>query len=114
MGFVRDALFDVCRFRASLPRTTFYHFTHVHFASVVDQKLRGERVADAVTRLAAECCAPKAIVVDNCSEFPGMIMGGWAYENGFELDFSQRVSPTDKALVGRLNRRFRQEYLNEH
>jgi putative transposase len=111
MDFVSDALFDARRFRAL---TIVDHFTHECIAIVVDQSLRGEHVADAVTRLAAERGAPTAIKVDNGSEFAGKIMDRWAYENGVELDFSRRGTPTDNALVESFNGRFRQECLNEH
>ena len=111
MDFVSDALFDARRFRAL---TIVDHFTHERIVIVVDQSLRGEHVADTVTRLAAERDAPTAIEVDNGSEFAGKIMNRWAYENGVELDFSRRGTPTDNALVESFNGRFRQECLNEH
>jgi putative transposase len=38
----------------------------------------------------------------------------WAYENGVELDFSHRGTPTDNVVVESFNRRLRQECLNEH
>ncbi|WP_146091752.1 integrase core domain-containing protein, partial [Xanthomonas dyei] len=52
--------------------------------------------------------------VDNGSEFAGKVMDRWAYENGVELDFSRRGTPTDNALVESFNGRLRQECLNEH
>lgn len=41
-------------------------------------------------------------------------MDRWAYENGVELDFSRRGTPTDNAVVESFNGRLRQECLNEH
>lgn len=111
MDFVSDALFDGRRFRAL---TIVDHFTHECLGIVVDQSLRGEHVAEAMTRLVAERGAPAAIKVDNGSEFAGKVMDRWAYENGVELDFSRRGTPTDNALVESFNGRFRQECLNEH
>jgi putative transposase len=57
---------------------------------------------------------PAAIKVDNGSEFAGKVMDRWAYENGVELDFSRRGTPTDNAVVESFNGRLRQECLNEH
>lgn len=111
MDFVSDALFDGRRFRAL---TIVDHFTHECLGIVVDQSLRGEHVAEAMTQLVAQRGAPAAIKVDNGSEFAGKVMDKWAYENGVELDFSRRGKPTDNALVESFNGRFRQECLNEH
>lgn len=57
---------------------------------------------------------PGAIKVDNGSEFAGKVMDRWAYENGVELDFSRRGTPTENAIVESFNGRLRQECLNEH
>jgi len=79
MDFVSDALFDGRRFRLL---TVIDHFTHECLDIVVDQSLRGEHVADAMTRLMAQRGKPAAIKVDNGSEFAGKVMDRWAYENG--------------------------------
>jgi putative transposase len=111
MDFVSDALFDGRRFRLL---TVIDHFTHECVAIVVDQSLRGEHVAEAMARLVAQRGRPAAIKVDNGSEFAGKVMDRWAYENGVELDFSRRGTPTDNAVVESFNGRLRQECLNEH
>lgn len=111
MDFVSDALFDGRRFRLL---TVVDHFTHECLDIVADQSLRGEHVADAMVRLVAQRGRPAAIKVDNGSEFAGKVMDRWAYENGVELDFSRRGTPTDNALVESFNGRLRQECLNEH
>ena len=111
MDFVSDALFDGRRFRAL---TIVDHYTHECLDILVDQSLRGEHVADAMTRLAAARGRPAAIKVDNGSEFAGKVMDRWTYENGVELNFSRRGTPTDNALVENFNGRLRQECLNEH
>ena len=67
-----------------------------------------------MTRLVAQRGKPAAIKVDNGSECAGKVMDRWAYENGVELDFSRRGTPTDNALVESFNGRLRQECLNEH
>lgn len=111
MDFVSDALFDGRRFRSL---TVVDHFTHECLDIVVDQSLRGEHVAEAMARLVEQRGKPAAIKVDNGSEFAGKVMDRWAYENGVELDFSRRGTPTDNALVESFNGRLRQECLNEH
>ena len=111
MDFVSDALFDGRRFRTL---TIVDHFTYECLGIVVDQSLRGAHVAEAMTRLVAERGLPTAIKVDNGSEFAGKIMDRRAYENGVELDFSRRGTPTDNGSVESFNGRFRQECLNEH
>lgn len=111
MDFVSDTLFDGRRFRSL---TVVDHFTHECLDIVVDQSLRGEHVAEAMARLVAQRGKPAAIKVDNGSEFAGKVMDRWAYENGVELDFSRRGTPTDNALVESFNGRLRQECLNEH
>ena len=111
MDFVSDALFDGRRFRL-LP--VLDHFTHECLDIVVDQSLRADDVAGAVARLIAKHGKPEAIKVDNGSEFAGKVMDRWAYENGVELDFSRRGTPTDNAMVESFNGRLRQECLNEH
>jgi putative transposase len=111
MDFVSDALFDGRRFRML---TVVDHFTHECLAIVVVQSLRGEHVAEAMTRLAAQRGSPDAVKVDNGSEFAGKVTDRCAYENAAELDFSRRGTPTDNALVESFNGRLRQECLNEH
>lgn len=109
--FVSDALFDGRRFRL-LP--VLDHLTHERLEIVLDQSLRADDVADPVARLVAQRGKPSAIKVDNGSEFAGKVMDRWAYENGVELDFSRRGTPTDNAMVENFNGRLRQECLNEH
>jgi len=110
MDFVSDALFDGRRFR---PLTVVDHFTHECLDIVVDQSLKGDDVADVMTRLVAQRGKSAAIKMDNGSEFSGKVMDRWAYENGGgELDFSRRGTLTDNALVGSFNGCLRQECLN--
>ncbi|HDS1128134.1 TPA: transposase [Stenotrophomonas maltophilia] len=54
------------------------------------------------------------IKVNNGSELADKVLDRWAYENGVELDFSRRGTPTDNAMVESFNGRLRQECLNEH
>lgn len=111
MDFVSDALYDGRRFRC-LP--IIDHFTHECLSIHVAPSLGGQDVATAVTEAVHRYGLPTAIKVDNGSEFAGKVMDRWAYEQGVELDFSRRGTPTDNAMVESFNGRFRQECLNEH
>ena len=57
---------------------------------------------------------PRAIRVDNGTEFTSKRLDQWAYLNRVELDFSRTGKTTDNAFVEALNGRFRQECLNEN
>jgi len=76
MDFVSDALFDGRRFRL-LP--VLDHFTHECLDIVVNQSLRADDVAEAVTRLVVQRGKPEAIKVDKGSEFAGKVLDRWAY-----------------------------------
>jgi putative transposase len=111
MEFVSDALFGGRRFGLL---TMIEHFIQECLDILVDQSLRGEHAAKAMTCLVAQRGKLGAIKVENGSELTGKIMDRWAYENGVELDFSRRGTPTDNAAVESFNRGLRQECLNEH
>ncbi len=111
MDFDSDALFDERRFRVL---AVLDHFTHECLEIVVDHSLCADDVAEAVALLIAKRGRSDAIKVDNGSEFAGKMMDRWAYENGVELDFSPRGTPTDNAMVESSKGRLRQECLNEH
>ena len=57
---------------------------------------------------------PKAIRVDQGSEFVSRDMDLWAYQRGVTLDFSWPGKPTDNAFIKAFNGRFRAECLNTH
>lgn len=61
---------------------------------------------------AAGC--PKAIRVDQGSEFVSRDMDLWAYKRGFVLDSSRPGNPMDNAFIEAFNGRFRAECLNQH
>lgn len=70
---------------------------------VVDHSLRADDVAEEEARLVAHRCRLDAINVDKGSGFSGNVKTRWAYENGVELDFSRRGTPTDNAMVKSFN-----------
>jgi putative transposase len=57
---------------------------------------------------------PKAIRVDQGTEFVSRNLDLWAYAQGVTLDFSRPGKPTDNAFIEAFNGRFRAECLNAH
>jgi hypothetical protein len=111
MDFVSDALFDGRRLRAL---TVVDAYTGEGLAIEVDQSIKGEQVADVMTRLAVLRGAPSAIRVDNGPEFVSKALDRWAYANDVTLDFSRPGKPTDNAFVESVNGRLQDECLNAH
>ncbi len=57
---------------------------------------------------------PKAIRVDQGTEFVSRDLDLWAYQRGVTLDFSRPGKPTDNAFIESFNGKFRAECLNAH
>jgi putative transposase len=57
---------------------------------------------------------PRAIRVDQGSEFVSRDLDLWAYSRGVTLDFSRPGKPTDNAFIEAFNGRLRAECLNTH
>jgi putative transposase len=57
---------------------------------------------------------PKAIRVDQGTEFVSRDLDLWAYRRGVTLDFSRPGKPTDNAFIESFNGKFRAECLNAH
>ena len=57
---------------------------------------------------------PKAIRVDQGSEFISRDLDLWAYHNAVVLDFSRPGKPTDNSFIESFNGKFRMECLNTH
>jgi putative transposase len=56
--------------------------------------------------------APRAITVDNGSEFYSQAMDSWAYRHGIALDFIRPGKPVENAFIESFNGRLRDECLN--
>ena len=52
---------------------------------------------------------PKAVRVDQGTEFVSRNLDLWAYQRGVTLDFSRPDKPTDNALIKSLNGKLRAE-----
>ena len=85
--------------------------------------LRGTRVrvddedtgiAAALTAMLQRRPAPRAITVDNGSEFVSRAMDAWAYAHGVRLDFIRPAKPVENAFIESFNGKLRDECLNSH
>lgn len=111
MDFMADELFDGRRIRVL---TIVDCFSRESLAIEVGQRFRGQDVARVLMRIGAERGLPKAIRVDNGTEFTSKALDQWAYANSAPLDFSRPGKPTDNALIESFNGRLRAECLNEN
>ena len=102
----------------SFTKSAILEESNAHF------KMRLWKAGDVVTasqdvvRMLDKTCArvgyPKAIRVDQGSEFVFRDLDLWAYQNNVVLDFSQPGKPTDNAFTEAFNGRFRAVCLNAH
>ena len=88
MDFMSDELFDGRRIRML---TIVDHFTRESLAIEVDGSLGGQRVVEALARLALGGRKPKTISIDNGPEFTSKRLDQWAYLNGVELGACPRI-----------------------
>lgn len=86
------------------------------FSPVIDPRFsyRGENVVQTLERVCKRVGYPKAIRVDQGSEFISKDMDLWAYQRNVILDFSRPGKPTDNAFIESFNGKFRAECLNTH
>lgn len=111
MDFVADQLADGSKFRSL---TIVDVYTREALAIEVGCSLRGEHVVATLNRLAIKRGSPTCILVDNGSEFTGLLLDLWAYHNKTNLDFSRPGKPTDNSFIETFNGSFRDECLNVH
>ena len=76
--------------------------------------LLAEDVVATLERVCRDGGYPRAIRVDQGTEFISRDLDLWAYARGVELDFSRPGKPTDNAFIEAFNGRFRAECLNAH
>ena len=75
---------------------------------------RGEDVVQVLEHTCRRTGYPKAIRVDQGSEFISRDLDLWAYRHDVVLDFSRPGKPTDNAFIESFNGKFRAECLNAH
>lgn len=86
------------------------------FSPVIDPRFsyRGQDVVQTLDHVCKHVGTPKAIRVDQGSEFISRDLDLWAYQNDVILDFSRPGKPTDNAFIESFNGKFRAECLNTH
>ena len=111
MDFVHDQLATGRKLRVLTVVDTFSRFS-----PVIDPRFsyRGEDVVQTLERTCKRTGYPKAIRVDQGSEFISRDLDLWAYQNDVVLDFSRPGKPTDNAFIESFNGKFRAECLNTH
>lgn len=75
---------------------------------------RATDVVEVLERVGRQPGFPKAIRVDQGTEFVSRDLDLWAYNHGVTLDFSRPAKQMDNAFIESLNSKFQAEYLNAH
>ena len=90
--------------------------TFTRFSPAIEPRFsfRAADVVEVLERVGREHGFPKAIRVDQGTEFMSRDLDLWAYQRGVTLDFSRPGKPTDNAFIESLNGKFRAECLNAH
>jgi putative transposase len=109
MDFIHDALADGRKFRVL---TVVDQFSRECPVLGADSSLTGKKVVEYMERLREVRGLPKAITVDNGSEFTSKALDGWAYQNGVHLDYIRPGKPVENAFIESFNGRLRDECLN--
>ena len=111
MDFVHDQLCTGRKLRILTVVDTFSRFS-----PAIDPRYtyRGEDVVRTLEQVCKQAGYPKAIRVDQGSEFISRDLDLWAYHRGVTLDFSRPGKPTDNAFIESFNGKFRAECLNAH
>jgi putative transposase len=111
LDFVHDQLATGKKIRVLTVVDTFSRFS-----PVIDPRFnyRGEDVVRMLDQTCTLVGYPKAIRVDQGSEFVSRDLDLWAYQNKVVLDFSRPGKPTDNAFIKAFNGRLRAECLNAH
>ncbi len=111
MDFVHDQLATGRKLRVLTVIDLFSRFS-----PVIDPAFsyRGSDVVQTLDRICQETGYPKAIRVDQGSEFISRDLDLWAYQHDVTLDFSRPGKPTDNAFIESFNGTFRSECLNAH
>lgn len=109
MDFMHERVADGRGFRIL---TVVDQFTRECLCLVADQSLTGEKVAQALEPVVAQRGAPRAIIVDNGSEFASRVMDAWAYRHGIQLDCIRPGKPVENGFIESFNGRLRDECLN--
>ena len=111
MDFVHDQLVTGRKLRVLTIIDTFSRFS---LAIEPRFNFRGPDVVEILEEVGRQVGFPKAIRVDQGTEFVSRDLDLWAYQRGVTLDFSRPGKPTDNAFIESFNGKFRAECLNAH
>jgi len=78
----------------------------------VDHALTGQSVVEALRTVSQARKLPKAITVDNGTEFTSKALDEWCYQTGVQLDFIRPGKPTENGMIESFNGRLLDECLN--
>lgn len=78
----------------------------------VAKSLSGRSVAEALDRAIDKHGKPRAITVDNGTEFTSRALDDWAYRRGVTLDFIRPGKSTENGFIESFNSKLRNECLN--
>jgi putative transposase len=109
MDFVHDQMLDGRAFRIL---TVIDQWSRESVCLEANFRLTGRCVGQALDRTALCRGWPKAITVDNGTEFTSRALDDWAYRRGVKLDYTRPGKPTDNGLIESFNGRLRDEFLN--
>lgn len=109
MDFMHDCLENGHRFRIL---TLIDQFTRECPILRADHSMTSKKVIECLEYLKQTRGLPKAITVDNGSEFFSRVMDSWAYKNKVQLDFIRPGKPVDNAFIESFNGKLRDELLN--
>jgi putative transposase len=90
--------------------------TFSRFSPAIEPRFnfRGTDVVEILEEVGRQIGFPKAIRVDQGTEFISRDLDLWAYWRGVTLDFSRPGKPTDNVFIESFNGKFRAECLNAH
>jgi putative transposase len=111
MDFVHDQLATGRKLRVLTIIDTFSRYSPAIEARFT---FRGADVVEILEEVGRQVGFPKAIRVDQGTEFVSRDLDLWAYQRGVTLDFSRPGKPTDNAFIESFNGKFRAECLNTH
>lgn len=109
MDFVHDQMADGRAFRIL---TVIDQWSRESVCLEANSRLTGRCVGKALDAAAATRGLPRAITVDNGTEFTSKALDEWAYRRGVKLDYTRPGKPTDNGLIESFNGRLRDEFLN--
>ena len=109
MDFVHDQMLDGRKFRIL---TVIDQWSRESVSLEANFRLTGRCVGKALDLAAQQRALPRAITVDNGTEFTSKALDEWAYRRGVKLDYTRPGKPTDNGLIESFNGRLRDEFLN--